>query len=469
MYNIFMKVLNNKFLAQFRQKIINNIRPDVLLFLSFAFVILTGSILLFLPISNKIPNNYLDALFTATSATCITGLITRITANQYTLFGQIVILFLIQIGGLGFMTFVSVFLLFSRAKLDFRERLLLKDALNKDNFAGLSSYIKSIVLFTFVVEGIGFLLIYSQLISYFGLIKGFFPSLFLAISAFCNAGLDTISVNSLIPYQTNIILNLSLVFLIIAGGLGFAVWFDLYHHLNYLKKGQEKLSNMWSHLAMHTRIVLAMTLALILGGTILIFIFEYANSLSHLSLFDKLLVSFFNSTTLRTAGFASIDYSIIHPITKNFMIFLMLIGGSPGGTAGGLKTTTIFMLFHVFIAQYNDKKYIQVFSREISFRDVCKAVSVTLSYVFFLFLAMCILTMSEKQGFLNLLFEASSAIATVGLSIGITPLLTTLGKIVIISLMLIGRVGPITVVFMFRKNRHSDLDIRYPHADILVG
>lgn len=465
-----MQKTEKKFpLSKIRQFLLNHFRPDALLVLSFVFVIIVGSVLLMLPISNRRPITYIDALFTATTSTCVTGLVTRVTAEQYTTFGHFIILLLIQIGGLGFMTFVSIFLVYNRSKLDSRERTLLRDSLNKDNFRGLSSYIRSIMRFTFVTEGLGAFIIYTQLMQSYGVIRAIFPSIFLAVSSFCNAGIDTLGNASLIPYQANGILMITIALLIIAGGLGFAVWFDLYHQLDYVRRGKEHIRNFFQHLHLHSRIVLWMSSALILAGMAFLLIFEYHGALRGLTFPQKLLAAFFNSVTLRTAGFAGFDYSQITNISKIFMVPMMLIGGSPGGTAGGFKTTTFFILLIVFVSQYRGRHTVHVASRNVDFEDVCKAITVIFTYIVFLFMAVALLSLTEDMLAIDLLFEASSAIATVGLTVGITPYLSVAGKIIIIALMLIGRVGPVTIAFMLRRNYRNNSEVRYPHAEILVG
>ncbi|MDY6062544.1 MAG: potassium transporter TrkG [Erysipelotrichaceae bacterium] len=457
------------------RKIISNINDSYLrkmsipklLVLSFLSVITVGTILLMLPIAvvGK-TTSFIDALFTATSATCVTGLVTVNVASKYSTFGHIVILLLIQIGGLGLMTFISITLLFIRGKLDFKERLLLRDSLNKDNLQNLNDYIKKIIIYSFGFETLGALLLMLSFIPMFGVIGGIKKSIFLSVSAFCNAGIDVLGANSLIPYSGDLIINITIAFLIIAGGLGYAVWFDIHNHLAIFKRvGKYK-----ERFKIHTKLVIRLTLSLIVIGMVMIFIFEYNNALKGMSLGHKILTSFFNSVTLRTAGFASIDYSVILNPTKLIMILFMLIGGSPGGTAGGIKTTTFFLIFLTIYYEFTGNEETMAFNRHIKKINFIKAYTIFGFYFFCLFVAMLILGFTNSNFlFIDLLFEAVSAIGTVGLSIGITTGLSLLSKIIIIILMFIGRLGPITIAYSIMSKRKKERKIKHPSVEIIVG
>ncbi len=445
-------------------------RPEITLAFSFLIVILVGSFLLTLDISNNNQDiNYIDALFTATTSTCVTGLVTVVPADQFTIFGQIVVLLLIQIGGLGLMTFVSVLLLFMHAKLDFREKMLLKDALSKEDFHGVGSYIKAIVRYTFFFEFLGFILIFTQLYRGDNILLELFQSLFLSVSAFCNAGIDILGPNSLVDYQTNLVINLVVPFLIIMGGLGFAVWFDVAHNLRVMHNLKKNIKYFFEKLRINTKVVLIVTFFLITFGAVMILILEYHNSLSHLGLFDKILASFFNSVTLRTAGFFTIDFTILHDATKLVMIALMFIGGSPGGTAGGIKTTTLFLLIYSALTIINDRNTVSFFKREVHYSYIIKAFVVFLLYISLTLVSSFFISIFENQEFIDILFEVVSALATVGLTTGITTSLCTASKIIIILLMFIGRVGPITIALSLRRRVKADTGVRYPATDIVVG
>ena len=446
--------------------LVKNIRPDIFFIGSFFFVILIGSLLLCLPFANKESIAYVDALFTATTATCVTGLMTKTLAQQFTFFGQFVVLLLIQIGGLGLMTIVSVFILFAKNKLGFQEKVLLKDALNKEGFDNISSFIIAIVRFTFAVEGIGFIIYFlhfSKMMSFF---KALWTSLFLAISAFCNAGIDPLGATSLNLFATDFVVNFNTCFLIIAGGLGFSVWFDLYDSIVRNKDPRP----FYKKLSIHSKAVLLLTALLIFSEMFFIFFQEYSGVLKDFNFIEKLLVSFFNSVTLRTAGFTTVDYSLLRRATVFVMIPYMLIGGSPGGTAGGFKSTTFMLLLLSLYAQFNQESHLHVFKREVQASDYNKATTIVLTYFLYLFIALALLLTFENATFLSLFFEAASAIGTVGLTVGITSSLNTIGKVIIIALMFIGRIGPATIFFSLRghKTKHDE-SIRYPHANILIG
>ena len=457
-------------ILKFRHYIFSKYKVTTILVASFAFLILSGSLLLSLPIANKIPGvPYIDHLFTATTSTCVTGLVTVVVGNQYTLFGHIVIMFLIQLGGLGLMTTISVLLLLMHNRLEFKERLLLKDALNMLDFNDLSSYIKLIFKFTFAFEGIGALLLSLVMIPDHGVIAGIGYSIFLSISAFCNAGIDCFpGAFSLMPYQNDPIVVLTIATLIVFGGIGFAVWFDLKAKLGLLIRFKKGLSNIRARLRIVTRIVLRITFGLIVVGTVLILIAEYNNSLAGLSFPSKVMNAFFSSVTLRTAGFFTVDFTILHRFTKIIMIIWMFIGGSPGGTAGGIKTTTFFLLVLMMITQVKKRDYMFAFKRRIKLRNFANAFAIFGFYVFALIIAMLILVCIEPFDSLDILFECVSAIGTVGLTTGITSSLSFIGKVVIILLMFIGRVGPITVAYTFNKDKGTS-NIKYPATEISVG
>lgn len=444
------------------------IKPSVVLVLSFLFVIITGTILLSLPISQTNSISILDAAFTSVSATCVTGLLTINCLYDLTLFGQIVVLIMIQIGGLGLMSFISIFLMSLNRKLDFSNRSLIKDMLNRDSFEDISAFLIAIIKYSFIIEFIGFVLLLTQI--YNGNAYSIFEALFLSISSFCNAGIEITSRLSLIGYQTNIVVNFVVMTLIVLGGLGFAVWFDITRNLKICLKMKYRIEYFFNSLKPHTKIVLIMTSTLIVTGTLLTILFEYNNALYGLSFTEKLMSSLFNSVTLRTAGFYTIDNSVLINPTKIFMSIFMLIGGSPGGTAGGIKTTTIFLAIYAIYSEIDGRKNMHLFNKHITKRNFIKASTIISLYVVFVVVSMILLTSIEKFDSLDLLFEACSAIGTVGLTIGITPTLTAVGKIIIMILMFVGRVGPVTLLVSMKNNKNSENEnIKYPMTEIMVG
>lgn len=456
-----------EFFKRLTDAIKNHTSASVILVSSFSIVIIVGTILLSLPISQVNHVSILDAAFTSVSATCVTGLMTINNYADLTVFGQVVVLIMLQIGGLGLMTFISIFLMALKNKLNYSNRSLLKDMLNRDTFEDIGGFIIAIVKYTVLIELIGFALLATQLFDGSG--YSIFQALFLSISSFCNAGMDILSYTSLMAYQTNVLVNVTVMLLIILGGLGFAVWFDITRNLKICFKMKYRLAYFIKTLKPHTKIVLIMTSSLLLSGAILTFGLEYNNALKGLSFGNKVMASLFNSTTLRTAGFYTIDNSILRNPSKIFMSIFMLVGGSPGGTAGGLKTTTLFLMFYAIYSELLGRVNMHLFNRHITKRNFIKASTVIALYVAFVFISMMLLTSIENFDSLDLLFEACSAIGTVGLTTGITPFLTSAGKIIIMILMFAGRVGPTTLLLSMSNKKDKNQDIKYPKTEIMVG
>lgn len=450
-----------------RNKLSSN-RQSAILLLSFLFVIVFGTILLSLPISQVNHIKLIDLLFTSVSSTCVTGLITISPLNDLTIFGQIVVLIMIQIGGLGLMSFVLLAIKRSRTKLDYNERKFLKDSLNKYDNENINGYLISIFIYTFVTEFVSFLILATQF--YDGSAYSLFQSLFIAISAFCNAGIDNVSTMSLLPYQSNVVINLVVTSEVILGGIGFIVWDDIKENIKEWYENKYSFRTFFNKLKIHTRIVLIVNFILIISAMALVFAFEYGNALSGLSLKDKLFGAYFSSVTLRTAGFFTIDFSKLTKASRIIMCVYMLIGGSPGGTAGGFKTTTIFLLVYAVKDVLSNNNNMHIFNRHIHKANYIKASTIIFLYLSFIFVGMIVLCSFENLDSLDLLFEACSAIGTVGLTTGITTSLSAIGKIVIMLLMFIGRIGPITLILSLRnKEDKNGLNIKYPSEEIIVG
>ena len=406
--------------------------------LGFAIVILVGTFLLLLPVSSD-HTDFLDALFTATSATCVTGLVVYDTATHWTLFGQIVILLLIQIGGLGFIT-IGVFLAtYLKKKISLRQRGLIEESVNSLKLAGGVKLVKHIIKGTFLFEGIGAIILSLVFIEDFGLLKGIYLGIFHAISAFCNAGFDILGIiepyGSLTPYASNIIVNITIMALIIIGGLGFIVWQDIYEKGFKFKK-----------YLLQTKIVLIMTIILIVVGAVLFYLFECQNSLSSLSQEEMILAS-----------------------TSLLMMFLMFVGGSPGSTAGGIKTTTFAVLTIFVYATMTNKSEANAFNRRFDSKTIKKACSVFLINFIFIFIsAIALFDMQPQLPMQDVFFEIFSALGTVGISTGITRQLTMLSKIVIVLLMYCGRVGSLTLALsLSRKKKISNC--KNPVEKIAIG
>jgi len=436
-----------------------------IIMLSFLIVILMGSLLLSLPISTADGEavSYMDALFTATTATCVTGLVTLPTATTWSIFGQVVILLLIQVGGLGVITLMSAVMILLNRRMGISDRLLLQDALNLNSLSGIVRFVKRVLLGTFLVEGAGALLYMTVFVPEFGP-RGIWISLFTSISAFCNAGIDIIAENSLCSYATNPIINLVTGLLIILSGIGYIVWWDV------LRLANQKHRRL-RHLSLHSKIAITTTLILIFGGGILIFLFEHNNplTLGSLSLFDQIQISLFQSVTTRTAGFATIPQEYLTNPSAILCLLLMFIGGSPVGTAGGIKTVTFAVLVVSALATIQNKQEVTLFHRTISKQTVNKAVAVTMMSFSILFTSAILLSAVTDAGVLDIFFETVSATATVGLSRDLTPSLNTAGKAIIIGTMYLGRVGPISLALALNSSKKNQNRIKNPTEDISVG
>lgn len=448
------------------------VRPAQKIFYSFLGVIFIGTILLMLPVSNKgnINISFIDALFTSTSATCVTGLVVHVTSEQFTFFGHLVLLLLIQIGGLGLMTILAIITIYAKQKLSLDEKVTVKEMLNQDSLSDMKSFIVHIFKYTMVFEGIGAILLCFILIPEYGFWNGLFKSIFTSVSAFCNAGFDIFGDSSLISYYNHEFMNLIIMSLIILGGLGFIVWYDIFNGFKKCIHKKQSWNKLWKNFSVHTKIVCSVTIFLILSGTILFFLLEYSNpeTIGSYTLWDKIQVSLFQSVTLRTAGFVSVNYVGLHDASKFFMAILMFIGGSPGGTAGGIKTVTFVLIIMFIYSQLRGEKETVMFKRTIHKEKIYQALLILAINLSVLFLGLFMLLVTQNFDFVDVMFEAVSAMATVGVSVGITSMLNIYGKIMIILLMFIGRIGIFTFLLAFMKKKHSRT-IHYPDANVLVG
>ncbi len=429
--------------------------------LGFALVILIGTCLLLMPWASE-HTNFLDALFTATSATCVTGLVVYDTATHWTLFGQIVILILIQIGGLGFIT-IGVFLAtYLKKKISLRQRGLIEESVNSLKLSGGVKLVKHIIKGTFLFEGIGAIILSVVFSEKFGISRGIYLGIFHAISAFCNAGFDVLGTlepyGSLVPYASNLIVNITIMVLIIIGGLGFIVWQDLY----------EKKFKFRNYL-LQTKIVLVSSFLFILGGAFLFYVFECHHSLVSLNQEEAILASLFQSVTCRTAGFNTIDVSHLRPATSLLMMLLMFVGGSPGSTAGGIKTTTFSVLLIFVYATMTNKSEANAFNRRFDSKTIKKAASVFLiNFIFIIISSMVIFDNQPTLPMQDVFFEVFSALGTVGISTGITRQLSVVSKIVVILLMYCGRVGSLTLALSLTKKKRIS-NCKNPVEKIAIG
>ncbi|MBO0477709.1 Trk family potassium uptake protein [Vagococcus sp. DIV0080] len=435
---------------------ISNVQFIVLMFLMIIFI---GSVLLWLPFTHQEGQTlpYIDALFVATSAVCVTGLTPINISEVLNPIGHTVMMLLIELGGLGFMSVALILALMFKKRVSFQSRLLIKDTLNLDQLGGSVKLLKFVVRLSLSIQLIGALLLSTQFIPEYGLKKGVFFSIFHSISAFCNAGFDLFG-DSLMSFQGNEFVLVVIALLILSGGFGFIVWYDLIHY-----RSQKRLS-------LHTKIALVVSLCLVAGGT-LIFLITDANRGS--SVGNQLANSFFLSVTPRTAGFASLDYATMSYAGILLTIVLMFIGGTSGSTAGGIKTTTLGVLLIQLISLLRGREDAEGFGRKIPMQTVMKAFMFVFFSTAICFVSALVLSMTEsipyQSGIEYVLFEVVSAFATVGLTMGLTPDLTVFGKLLIMSLMFVGRVGLYTVVFALLRKNAKKQKFNYVSENVLVG
>lgn len=443
---------------------------------SFAIVILVGSFLLNLPISQLATSKatYFDHLFTTVSMVCVTGLSTQPVAETYNTFGQVICMFLMQIGGLGLMSIIAFFLYDSGKKMSLVDKLALQDSLNREDGQDFKKYLTTIFKYTFFIEFIAAVILSFRFVPELGIAKGIFTAFFFAVSAFCNAGFDNLGSNSLINYATDPFLTLVVAALIILGGIGFSVWFDFKRSYLEMRKStkSKKRKSFYRRLQYHTKIVLWLTGIILLGGTVLTMITEWnnPNTIANLSFFDKVLVSFFQTVTMRTAGFATIDYTTAHPTSLLLYCIQMLIGGSPGGTAGGVKTTTFLVVLLFIRSEVYDEKMIQFRNHSISQEMARKALTIFIVFTTLILSSVFLISLTDPDApLLYTLFETISAVCTVGVTANLTPTLSFLGKIIIMLLMFIGRIGPLTVLLSFSNRKKKALEMKYAKAPLLIG
>ena len=433
----------------------------------FLLVILIGSVLLGLPIASRSGESCgaMTAVFTATSATCVTGLSLVDTYSQWSAFGQVVLLGLIQIGGLGYMAFVSVFYFLLRRRIGLRERLVIQQAMALDELEGVVRLVRLMLAGTFLVEGIGALILTFRFLMEYPLKKALWMGVFHAISAFCNAGFDIMGFltpgASLAAFRGDVVVNLTLSALIAIGGLGFFVWNDL---IMRLRQKNHRLS-------VHTRLVLWTTGILLFGGTLVILVLEWNNpgTLGGLPVGKKILAAFFQSGTTRTAGFAAVDQGSLTGSGKLASMLLMLVGGSSGSTAGGIKTVSVALLFLMSYSVLRNHRDTVLFGRKIPQQQMASAASIALLVTGLGLVGAMILSSTNGLPLGDCLYESISAICTVGLSTGITAGLNLGSKILLIVYMFFGRVGIMTISFAFMTKIPPDNAIRRPEARVLIG
>lgn len=430
----------------------------------YVLVIAIGTILLMLPVSgrNHQPVPFMDAWFTATSATCVTGLVTHDTYTYWSSFGQVVLLILVQIGGMGFMTIAISAMTLTRKKIGLSQRLLMQESVGAPQVAGVVRMSRLILGGTVLFEGLGAVLLSFYYIPRLGVGKGLYFSLFHSISAFCNAGIDLMGYyqpsSSLTMAADSYLVGITIALLILIGGIGFLVWEDALHWKWRI-----------SRYRLHSKVVLAAAAVLVVGGTLLIFLFEYGkSSMEGKNLGEQILCSFFQAVTPRTAGFNTMDLNRLTPSSQMLMVCFMFIGGSPGSTAGGIKTTTLTILLLTIWTEFKKRKDVELFKRRVEGEVIRHAACILMFYGSLAFLSSMVICALEGMGAKEVIFEVVSALCTVGLSLGITAEVGTISHVILILLMFIGRVGGITILIAF-SSRLSAIPSKLPAEKIAVG
>lgn len=437
---------------------LQRLNPPQMLVLSFLVVIIVGTILLSTPWATVDgTSNWLTSLFTATSAVCVTGLVVEDTGTHWSFFGQFVIMLMIQVGGLGVMSFATFFALLLGKRIQLRQRLIMQQALNKPSVEGIVKIFRYLLLFSFLTEAVAALILAICWVPEMGVARGIWFAVFHTVSAFNNAGFDIVGdFRSLTVYTTDPIVNIVISTLFVVGGLGFVVVYELY---NYRRERT---------LSVHSRLVLITTLLLISVGMLVILTSEYSHALRDLSPAGKVMAAYFQAVTPRTAGFNTVDLTSLYLSTQILIMFLMFVGGSPGSTAGGIKTSTFALLAVAIYSILRGKRDTELFHRRIPHGDVLRALSIALLAMFFVFVITFLLSFTHEKDFVMVLFEVVSALGTVGLSLGLTTELNELGRVLIIITMFLGRVGPLTIGYALAY-RLKQPKIRYPEGKIMIG
>lgn len=425
------------------------ITPAQIIILGFALLILTGALLLMLPFSTSIPGgaSFLDALFTTTSATCVTGLVVHDTALYWSQFGQLVILLLIQIGGMGVVTVAVAVFIFSGKKISLKQRWVMQESISAPQVGGIVRMTGFILRTLFLLEGIGAAVLAFRFCPEFGLAKGLWYSVFHSISAFCNAGFDLMGIkspfSSLTDYTGDPVVSLTIPILIILGGIGFMTWKDVREHKWHFRL-----------YTLQTKLILTTTAGLILIPTLLFFFLEFSRPVwDSMTLGERLLASFFQAVTPRTAGFNSVDLTALSEPSQALTIVLMLIGGAPGSTAGGFKVTALAVLFVNASAVLRHRSCTQCYGRRLMPEALTNAMTIVLMYLILFFAGGAIICGLEGIPLMDAMFETASAIGTVGLTLGATPTLGTASKLILIFLMYFGRVGGLTLIYALLANK----------------
>ena len=437
--------------------------PYMTILLSFIIVTILGGILLSLPISMNYEKNVkvIDGFFIATSAICVTGLSSIDIGSVYNIFGQIIILILIQLGGLGVITFTSVIIIMISKKIGYYTKKIVKEDINIDTTFKIEEYVKKVILSVILIEFIGAIILFFEFIKKFNFLKAVYYSFFHSISAFCNAGFSLFPDN-LYRFKNSFLINITIPLLIFLGGIGFSTILNCY---NVFKKKEERLT-------LTTKLSIKISIFLIIAGTVAMFILEYSNksTIGNLPFAQKLEASFFQSVTTRTAGFNTISILGLKRSTSLLFIILMFIGASPGSTGGGIKTTTLGLIILGTLATLKNKDTIEYDKRSISWRIYSKAIAILFISLIYTIICIFLLILTERnKNFLDLAFEVYSAFGTVGLSRDLTPSLADISKFILIVTMFVGRVGPLTIALALSKSKIKKGHYTYPYENILIG
>ncbi len=441
--------------------------------LGFMLAIVLGSLLLMIPFATAKgeETNFITALFTSTTSICVTGLVVVDTFSHWSFFGQFIILILIQIGGFGVITLYSAIMMMLKKRFSLNTRLLIQDYYNLDSIQGLIKFLIRVIKDTFIIEGLGAILYSFTFIPRFGVLKGMWVSVFNSVSAFCNAGMDVLGNNSLIDYQTNVPVTLITATLIIMGGLGYVVWFDFIENVKRSVNKRYSVITFWKRMGEHSKLVIHLTIFLIVFGTVSVLFFEWDNpeTIGNLSLGNKILASFFQSVTFRTAGFATIPQESLTSSTCLLGCVLMFIGGSPVGTAGGIKTVTMFVVLLNVSSFIRNRNEAVILNRAVSEKLINKANAIVMSNLTLtMFLIIALINVCNVP-LLSAVYEIFSATGTVGLSRGITAGLNNAGMIVVMIGMYAGRIGPISMALFFSAKRSDKNEVKYANGHFIVG
>lgn len=463
---MFMRFFSNR---------IKKLKTAQIITLGFAGVIFVGGLILCLPFCTAPgeTTTFTDAMFTAATCVCVTGLVTVTTAVHWTAAGHAVMLILIQIGGIGVVALTSLVFITLHRKISLRYRRMIQESYNWDRMEGLVRLVRRVVFSVLAAEAIGALCYSFVFIPRFGLAKGIWQSVFTAVSAFCNAGIDLLGESSLTEYVGNPLINLTTMGLIVASGLGFTVWWDIARNVKKVIQREMPVHRLYKGLRFHSKLVVDMTLLLVLGGALLIFVFEYNNpqTMKGMPLGTRVMASFFQSVTTRTAGFFTVDQGLFSNASAALSMFLMFIGGSPMGTAGGIKTTTVLVLCLTVLANLKGSRDVEIHNRKIRVSYIRSALTVTVIGILVLLAAVLLVSAIAPQfGLTDIFYEMTSAIATVGLSRGLTAKLPTAAKWVVILTMYLGRIGPVTLgtAVMVRQQKRSS-GASLAEGDIMIG